>query len=595
MSNFFRLAVVAAAIAAAAIAGSTTVAARPASAAPPQFVEETPCTSVRTPDGQAGHFRCGTVTVPEDRAANDGRTVKLHVAVLTSTSAKPQPDPVLYLTGGPGFPALSNDLQFFDAENAAPLQSARDLVFYDQRGTGVSEPGLYCPEVRKRFLDDLAQNLPGASDADPANAGHVEALAQCKQRLLQEQPGLHLDAYSSADSAADIADIMTALGYARWNLFGISYGTRLALTTMRDFPQYIRSAVIDSVVPPEVNGAAEFARNFERSVHVLATDCAANAACNAAYPNFEDAYYALIQKLNVNPIVVEPTNPDTGEKGRVVVTGDRLLAGTHQALYDTRLIPVLPFAQEEIRRGNTALLETLTRDIVFSFNGLADAMATSVECNEEVAFNTAQVVAQANSGVRQIVRAAHMGVTDEDSRQRLINACNAWDSPSPAATENQPVVSTIPSLVLAGQYDPITPPSWSRQAAGNLANSFFYEFPATGHSAFFGRFSCAMPMVAAFIAAPSTAPEHGCVAAIPPPNFQVHAAEAAPTPTARPSAPTPTPRAGVAALPNTGAGAAEEDAPGPLVAALLVAASVTVAAGARMVRRERPGRRIRSS
>ena len=167
--------------------------------------------------------RCGFVVVPENRAKSVGRTVRLAVAVFKATAATGVLDPVVRLGGGPGF----SDVQYLDGltvENGKPSQDRRDLVFFDQRGTGLSEPSLRCPEVRDNFISSLAENLRAAEDAARTNA----ALLKCHDRLAGE--GVDFGAYNSAASASDVADVMSALGYGDYNIYGISYGTRLALT-----------------------------------------------------------------------------------------------------------------------------------------------------------------------------------------------------------------------------------------------------------------------------------------------------------------------------------------------------------------------------
>jgi pimeloyl-ACP methyl ester carboxylesterase len=467
------------------------------------------------PDGQKPEgVRCGFVVVPENRAKSAARNVRLAVAVFKATAATGVLDPVVRLQGGPGFSVVKY-LGDLTVENGKPSQDRHDLVFFDQRGTGLSEPSLRCPEVRDNFISSLAEDLRAAEGAARANV----ALLKCHDRLAGE--GVDFGAYNSAASASDVADVMSALGYGDYSIYGISYGTRLALTVMRDHPEHVRSAVLDSTLPPQVNGLSEAAKNFERAFNTLVDGCKVDTACHAAYPNLEQDFFDLVGTLNKEPAIVEPQDPSTKKTAQVVVNGDRLATGTWQALYDTRLISVLPFARAEIAKGNLGLLTVLAGQIVFSFADLSDGMATSVNCHDETPFNTEETVAQANRDVRKEIVESGIGLTNSAALKRELDLCKAWGAGIADARENEAVSSDIPTLILAGQYDPITPPAWGRLAAQTLSHSFVVEFPATGHGALSGQHPCASTIIAAFREDPSKQPDASCAAAIPPPVFQV--------------------------------------------------------------------------
>jgi pimeloyl-ACP methyl ester carboxylesterase len=460
--------------------------------------------------------RCGFVVVPENRAKPEGRQVRLAIAVFKATAATGVLDPVVRLNGGPG----ASDVKYladYTVENGKPTQDRHDIVFLDQRGTGLSEPSLQCPEWQDILISSLAENLRADEDAARANA----ALLKCHDRLAPD--GVDFSAYNSAASASDVVDVMSALGYGDYSIYGVSYGTRLALTVMRDHPEHVRSVVLDSTVPLQVNGLSAKAKDFEGALNTLFDGCNADAACHAAYPNPAQDFFDLVAKLNSEPVIVEPQDPATKKTARVVVNGDRLVEGTFQALYDTQLIPVLPFALEQIAHGNLALLNVLAEHAVFQFSDISWGMFTSVNCHEETPFNTEETVAQANKDVRkEIVDAAPgRGVTSSAALQRELDLCKAWGAGTADARENDAVSSDIPTLVFADEYDPITPPAWGALAAQTLSHSYVVEFPATGHGALSGQYACAASIMAAFRENPSKQPDTSCAAAIPPPKFQV--------------------------------------------------------------------------
>lgn len=161
---------------------------------------------------------CGYLTVPEDHSRPDGDTIRLHVAVVRSHSPYPELDPIVYLAGGPGEKALATiPLVFFD--QFSPFIENREIIIFDQRGVGFSQPALDCPEATGLFYELLDKDLSVAEEDSLV----VEAASSCHQRLLDE--GVNLEAFTTVQSAADVAVLREALGYDEWNLYGVSYGT----------------------------------------------------------------------------------------------------------------------------------------------------------------------------------------------------------------------------------------------------------------------------------------------------------------------------------------------------------------------------------
>ena len=187
--------------------------------------------------------QCGYLTVPENRARPNGRHIRIFVMRAPAVSAKPRRDPVVYLSGGPGG-AGSFEVAFMLQHG---INADREVIFVDQRGTHRADPLLACPGWEQFIFD--AVSLPFA--ADSSTATDTEVVKACRDQLAAT--GVDLAAYNTTENAADIADLRVALGIDSWNVYGVSYGSRLALTVLRDHPQGIRSVVLDSVSPPTVN------------------------------------------------------------------------------------------------------------------------------------------------------------------------------------------------------------------------------------------------------------------------------------------------------------------------------------------------------
>jgi len=444
---------------------------------------------------------CGYLVVPENRARPDGRQVRLHVAIFHSRAANPEPDPVVHLSGGPGASALGLSGYLFRTGLDAVLKS-RDLVIFDQRGTGYSKPALNCPE-RQAITPQL---LDGSLSSAEEDRLIVDAFQRCHDRLSAQ--GIDLSAYTSAASAADVEDLRRALGYPQLNLHSVSYGTRLALTMMRDDPQSLRSVVLDSTLPLQVNLYTALAPNAARAFKVLFDRCAADPACSQAFPNLEASFYNLVDQLNANPLMINVHA--YGNTYPVLVDGNLLVDVLFTGLYNPSVIGYMPKMISDIQQGNTAILKE--RLGLYFDTSTALGLQMSVICAEEIPFSSPEEAYDLAQGTPpQIANFFPASV------QPLFTACQTWGT-EPDPRENQAVSSSIPALVLGGEFDPITPPSWGQMAAESLRQAYFYEFPANGH--WVTRSSgCAISMMLAFLEEPGTSPDSGCIANIGGINF----------------------------------------------------------------------------
>ena len=471
-----------------------------------------PATCDVLPDGQdPADVRCGWLTVPENRRRPEGATIKLAVVILKATGFDPEPDPLVILSGGPGAWAIDGTLPRFTGEFAAPIQSKRDIVVFDQRGSGRSEPALNCPEVTS-YKDSLAVLTTTEEDVGIDK----QIFLACDNRLKSQ--GNDLGGYSSAATARDIDDLMTALGYDRFNLYGLSYGTRVALTALRDEPDdRIRSVVLDSVVPPQ-SEPIRTGSAVERSIGLVFADCAADPNCNAAYPNLQQATFDLVDQLTREPLMLEPIDPATNEPFPVIISGDRLVRLAESALQNASLIPFLPIFVTTTLAGDTTLLSVALGQVAAPAL-YSPGVQNAVLCNEEYPLVDSVRVDQEHAAVNPAIAHA-FAVPDA-----LTLACPQFGLPAPDPIEKEAVQSDVPTLIFAGQYDPNTPPALAQLAAATLPSSFYFEFRGFGHVVLFqqaaatGPPSCAMQVMAAFLDDPSKAPDGSCVAAIPPPKF----------------------------------------------------------------------------
>jgi pimeloyl-ACP methyl ester carboxylesterase len=459
------------------------------------------------PAGQT--VECGYLTVPEDRSQPDGPTIRLYVAIFKSQSASPAPDPVVYLAGGPGGKAVESVVFNFN-ERYAPFLADRDFIVFDQRGTGYSEPALDCPEVIELAYEILPLDLSPEEGTEMSN----EAVCACHDRLVSE--GVNLAAYNSAESAADLDDLRLALGYEEWNLYGISYGTKLALTAMRDYPEGIRSVILDSTYPLQVNSFVELPDNLTRAFGVFFDGCAADPACSQAYPDLENVFWELVNQFNASPVTFPVTQPLSGETYDVLMDGDSLIGFLFQSLYATEIIPLLPKIIYDARDGSYDILAMVEGSLLTSTELLSYGMYYSVQFNEELSFSTPAELAAACDDYPEL-QDYYYDICNTD--EGVYYLAQVWGAGSADPVENEPVVSDIPTLVLAGQYDPVTPPAWGQMVAGDLANSYYFEFPGVGHGATVSGEECPLDIALAFLDNPAAAPASQCIANMDGPDF----------------------------------------------------------------------------
>jgi pimeloyl-ACP methyl ester carboxylesterase len=463
--------------------------------------EPADCAFVQPDDHTAS---CGYLTVPENRLDPQGRQVRLHVARFATETATPSPDPVVYLEGGPGGHALEG-LQFSFNERFAPFLTTRDLIIFDQRGVGFSTPALGCPEVRVVELD-LLDDVVSAQDY---TARETEALQSCRDRLVAE--GVDLSHYNSKTNAADLADLRVTLGIEAWNLYGISYGTRLALTAMRDHPEGVRSVILDSTVPLDIRLPESTPSSADRAFQAFFASCAAAVACAATFPDLATDFAELRTKLDASPATVQIMDFLTGDSHRGVLTGEDVVGLVFQSLYSEQLIPILP---DVIKDGNNGDLRGIIQlaSLFFTNNAFISlGMYLSVQCNEEYPFSSVGAVEQAVAE-HPGVAALFPDVTGEFSE------CAVWNSGTADPLENLAVSSNIPTLILSGQFDPITPPEYGIHAGATLPQSFFFQFPGLSHGVSSAH-ECPLGITLAFLDNPTAPPVANCIGDMGAPSF----------------------------------------------------------------------------
>ncbi len=464
-------------------------------------------------------MQCGTLEVPADREDPDGGEVELAFGIVRSDAPDLADDPVVYLSGGPGQSTLELASQGF-AQLYEPLTANRDLVLLDQRGTGLSEPSLACDEYTDWALESLGSDL---SDEE-LEAEALDALDECHERLADD--GVDFADYNSAASAADLEDLRLALEYDEWNLYGISYGTRLAQQAMRDHPDGIRSVVLDASYPADADLYAEMPGNAERAMEALFTTCAEDPACAAAYPDLGGTFRDLVGRLNAAPAPITVVDAATGERIDDDLDGDDLVGFLFDSLYSTELVPQLPEIITAAAAGEFGSIGLILGTRTQSLDVVAIGQQLAVQCHEEVSFGSRDAVAAAAADHPLVEGYVESGPS---SGTGIFDVCDSWEAGEADAEANEALSSDIPTLVLAGELDPITPPRWGEQIAGDLSEAFYVQFPFTGHGSLPSH-ECAVDITEDFLDEPRQEPATDCVDDIAAPAFTPEGIRVAMTP-----------------------------------------------------------------
>ena len=454
---------------------------------------------------------CGYVIVPEDRSNPNTKTIQLAVAVFHSTSPNPSPEPVIFLQGGPGGQAV-----LLSADNYStlvkPFLSKRDYIAFDQRGTGLSIPALGCDELENVYKQDISGQIP-ASGRDYI---YTNAFRSCHDAMTIS--GIELNSYSTVESSADLKDIVTTLGYKQVDLYAASYGTRLALVTIRDHPELVKSAVLDSVVPVDVKLYNEDSIRYNSSLQAMFDGCASDPRCNSAYPDLKTVFWDLVDQLDARPVsVTAPLAVGTNTEN---VDGGDLIGTTLGLLKTTSLIAYAPETIYKVKAGDFSTFATMQSSLPYEFEGINIGLYITMMCHEQILATTPLDLQAAMDSQRDVGR--YFRLPFFGNAQTMFNTCKVWGAVPPAPGENAAPISDIPILIIEGKYDPVTPPIFGKQVAAQFSQSYYMEFPNQGHTPSATDTSgCAFGTMLEFFDNPLQGPDMTCLADIKGVNFVV--------------------------------------------------------------------------
>lgn len=404
----------------------------------------------------------GYFEVLENRNKPKGNRIQLPVYIFKSRSKDPKPDPVVYTVGGPGYTSMRAS-QYM---NYYSYLDDRDLILFEQRGTQYARPSLDCPEFSRAIYES---NLPGAGPFERDSLMESAAMS-CRERLVGE--GIDLDSYHTNAIAADINELMDVLDIEHYNFLSMSYSTKITQVLMRDYPDKIRSVVMDSPLPLESSYDEESVENIMEALQLLLSDCEKDENCIRAYPNLEQRFFEFLREKTKNPLVVEVDNPMTGTLETFYLKGEDLIS-----VFTASSTEGVPFVPAEINKLLVNDLSSVKQQLTSLFEepsgGYGTGMRLSVWCAEESAFNDWGRIEEETHTYPEIIGLSP-AVYDKP-------ICDIWAVSKVPDIENQPVKSDIPVLLISGGYDALTPPKWAAAMQGNLKNSHHLIFKGWKH------------------------------------------------------------------------------------------------------------------
>lgn len=454
-------------------------------------------------------IECGVVYVPERRDRVGARELRLPLAIFRSEEASASSEPVIYLAGGPGaaptprHAPAARGWRFF-ADQYFP---GRDFILFDQRGSGFSYPALACQESENpRVWAGLTESAERIDDAFPRAR---QALRACRDRLRGK--GYDLAAFNSKEIAADVEALRRTLGLEKVVLFGNAYGSRIALNILRDFPDSVSVAILDSALPPNAASGRLNAGSFATALRRLFESCEAHRTCGKVYPDLEARLSRKLARLHVEPLVLEIQNLERPAPLYARIDDVALLDIIFWALIHRSEIHSLPMMIHGLARGEDWRLKSHAEHFYYSYRAdVTLGMHVSALCNDEFA-----LAAPRDLGLDAEAFPYLQNWALTTWRE---NPCHDWLAGSEEPDPGAAVASDVPTLILAGGFDPTAPPDLAAQAAETLANSYLFVIPDAGHEVVPGS-PCVEDLIQDFLSDPTRRPEPDCLDSLPPPSF----------------------------------------------------------------------------
>jgi pimeloyl-ACP methyl ester carboxylesterase len=434
----------------------------------------TQCDLAKPNSGNSTPAWCNDFPVLENRTDPKGRTIKLKMAILRSDAQVPSKDMLVFLVGGPGQAATES--AGLIAMTLNPLLAHRNVLLIDQRGTGGSN-ALKCGEAD----DEDAAPTAAEGAALDADKMRKEAAGCLKQLSGHADPRF----YTTTIAVEDLEQVRKALGSPQFDLIGVSYGTRVAQQFLMRHPDAVRSVVLDSAVPNSSALGQDFARNLDDALKAQFARCTAQPSCKKQFGDPDQTLYQLRDALKANPHEVSFRDPQTYQTVKRVLNENSLASVVRMFAYTPQTAALLPLSIDAAAHGDVGPLLGQAKILSGDLSELlGSGMQYSVICSED-----ADLIKPRPQDAETIL-GTHMV-------DALTAVCSVWPKGTRPADFHQPVKSDKPVLLLAGQYDPVTPPRYAEDIAKGLSNSRVLTLTGQAHSVMMA--GCAPELVQHFV------------------------------------------------------------------------------------------------
>jgi len=397
--------------------------------------------------------QCGSLPVPENRADPQGRTIELFVARVPALTGERSESAFTLLAGGPG--QAASELYVIYKDVLERVRRSHDILLVDQRGTGASN----------KMQCEMPEEGPELSWDEETTR---EVVADCLQ-ALQGDPRF----YTTSEAVRDLDAVRAALGYERLDIYGGSYGTRVAQHYLRRYPEHTRSVVLDGVVAPDLLLGPGIAMDAQHALDEIFRRCREDQTCQAAFPDLDGAFRRLQQRLRESPMTVDMDDPLTGAPGQVPFRHEQFVAAVRLLSYRPQSVSLLPLLIAEADRGNMAPLAAQAIMAIASLSdSLAYGMHNSVMCAEDIP------LLDLDSLDREALAATYLGQAQVDT---LVDICELWPRGEADPDLHDPVTEDVPVLLLSGSADPVTPPRYAERAAASMPRARHLVGEGQGH------------------------------------------------------------------------------------------------------------------
>jgi pimeloyl-ACP methyl ester carboxylesterase len=419
---------------------------------------------------QSMKARCGTMIRPLDPSGGEPGEIELRVAVVPALNLTPEPDPLVPIAGGPG----QGSVDFYTAYSHAfeDVRRDRDILLIDQRGTGESST-MNCD-----FDEDLIE-------------GEFSTELTIKYtRLCLEQLPHDPRFFTTSVAVTDMEAVRKALGYPALNLYGVSYGTRVAQHFARRYPDATRTVIIDGVVPPQLSLGPEIATESQRAVDKILARCREDEACNDRFPNIDEVFARIVAEVKEASIPIQVPNPSTGRPEDIDFGEGELAASIRLLAYHPNSVALMPLLIDEAGKGNYVPLGSqFMMTMIAMTESLSLGMHNAVVCTEDVPFYDPTTIDYDG------LAASYMGAFQLEALEAI---CSVWPQGPLDDAFKVPLETDIPVLLLSGDADPITPPRYADLALVDLGNATHLIGKNQGHGQV--AVGCTPRLVAEFIA-----------------------------------------------------------------------------------------------